>query len=176
MDDSFQVGEQVSIIDETGVFVIKEIHLQKMKIEDEFGFERIIELRSVVKRRAINSDRVQQKDQFINNQLKVNPKVSSLPEIDLHIESLIPIDSQMSAHEKFTLQINQFKRFTNQMIQRKVTRFRVIHGIGEGKLKSEIRSLLQNRAGFTMHDYQIANGKVGASIIEMQVTKVIPFT
>jgi hypothetical protein len=61
------------------------------------------------------------------------------------------------------------------MIQNKTTKFRVIHGIGEGKLKSEIRSLIESRVGFTMHDDNIVNGKVGASLIEMQVTKVIPF-
>lgn len=176
MNDSFHVGEQVSILDEIGVFIIKEIFFQNIKIADEFGFERTVEAKFVVKRRAINSDHIQQKDQFTNKQLKVNTKVSSLPEIDLHIDLLTYVDSQMSAHEKFTLQINEFKRFTNQLIQRKVAKFRVIHGIGEGKLKSEIRSLLLNREGFTMHDDQIVNGKVGASIIEMQVTKVTPFS
>ncbi len=172
---TFEVGENVSILDESGVFIIKEILQSKARIEDEFGFEQWIDMKFVVKRRSISINRLQKKDetakQFSKNDLKTN----SIPEIDLHIECLVNSDSQMSAHDKFTLQIEQFKRFTNQMIQRKVTKFRVIHGSGEGRLKSEIRSIVQSRIGFTIHDDNFANGKVGASLIELQVTKVFPF-
>jgi len=172
---TFEVGENVSILDESGVFTIKEILQGKARIEDEFGFEQWIDMKFVVKRRSISINRLQKKDetgtQFSKNDLKTN----SIPEIDLHIECLVNSDSQMSAHDKFTLQIEQFKRFTNQMIQRKVTKFRVIHGSGEGRLNSEIRSMVQARVGFAIHDDNFANGKVGASLIELQVTKVVPF-
>jgi hypothetical protein len=174
--DSFELGEHVSILDEKGVFTVKEIFINKLTLEDEFGFEQTIETRFVVKRRQIEVDRIQEKEETKNQHLKVVQKFPSIPQIDLHIENLLSMDSAMSAHAKFSFQIEQFKFFTNQMIQKKVNKFRVIHGMGEGKLKSEIRSLIQNRNGFTMHDDQIANGRVGASIIEMQVTKVTPFT
>ena len=172
---SFEVGENVSILDESGVFTIKEILQGKARIEDEFGFEQWIDLKFIVKRRSITVDRLQKKDETGSQLSKNNLKSNSFPEIDLHIECLLPSDSQMSAHDKFTLQIEQFKRFTNLMIQRKVTKFRVIHGSGEGRLKSEIRSMVQSRVGFTIHDDNFANGKVGASLIELQVTKVVPF-
>jgi len=172
---SFQVGENVSILDESGVFIIKEIILSKVLIEDEFGFEQWIDLKFVLKRRSISVNRIQKKDESESRSSKNDLKTTSIPEIDLHIECLVNSDSQMSAHDKFTLQIEQFKRFTNLMILRKVTKFRVIHGSGEGRLKSEIRSMVQSRVGFTIHDDNFANGKVGASLIELQVTKVVPF-
>lgn len=172
---TFEVGENVSVLDESGVFIIKEIQLTKVRIEDEFGFEQWVDLKFVVKRRSISVERLQKKDetgaQLSRNILKSN----SIPEIDLHIECLISSESQMSAHDKLTLQIEHFKRFTNQMIQNKISKFRVIHGAGEGRLKSEIRSLVQSRVGFTIHDDNFANGKVGASLIELQVTKAVPF-
>ena len=173
--ESFVVGEKVSILDETGVFTVKEILVGKVRIEDEFGFEHWIETNFVVKRRIISVTTIHQKDSYASKPFKNEEKLNLKAEIDLHIENLILSDSHMTAHDKFTLQIEQFKRFVNQMIQRKATRFRIVHGVGEGKLKSEIRLLIQSRAGFTMHDDNIANGKVGASLIEMQITKVVPF-
>jgi uncharacterized protein YcbK (DUF882 family) len=172
----FQIGEKVSLLDETGVFTIREFLSGKVIIEDEFGFERLIETRFIVKRKVIAVEEIQQKDMInAHDQSNRKRKTDALPEIDLHLENLVLNDLHMSAHEKFSLQIDQFKAFTNKMIQNKTTKFRVIHGIGEGKLKSEIRSLIESRVGFTMHDDNIVNGKVGASLIEMQVTKVIPF-
>ena len=171
----FVPGEKVSIINETGFFIIKEIISENVIIEDEFGFQRIIETKFIVKRRLISVDTIQEKDNLSPHKSKNEPKTGAFPEIDLHLENLVSSDSQMTAHEKFTVQIEQFKRFANQMIHKKVNKFRVIHGIGEGKLKTEIRTLIQSRVGFTMHDDNIVNGKVGASLIEMQVTKVIPF-
>ena len=171
----FEVGENVSILDESGIYTIREIQLTKVRIEDEFGFEQWIDLKFVVKRRSISVDRLQKKDESGVQLSNYNMKSNSIPEIDLHIECLVYSETQMSAHDKLTLQIEHFKRFTNQMIQRKVTKFRVIHGAGEGRLKFEIRSLVQSRVGFTIHDDNFANGKVGASLIELQVTKVVPF-
>lgn len=173
--DSFTICEKVSLLEEPGVFVVKEIISGKVRIEDEFGFEQWIDLKYVVKRRSISVRTIQKKDRVESKSIKNETKTNVIPEIDLHIESMLPSDNHMSAHDKLTLQMEHFKRFTNQMIQRKVTKFRVIHGSGEGRLKFEIRSLVQSRVGFTIHDDNFANGKVGASLIELQVTKVVPF-
>jgi hypothetical protein len=35
--------------------------------------------------------------------------------------------------------------------------------------------MVHSRVGFTIHDDNFANGKVGASLIELLVTKVVPF-
>jgi hypothetical protein len=60
---SFEVGENVSILDESGVFTIKEILQGNTRIEDEFGFEQWIDLKFIVKRRSIYVDRLQKKDE-----------------------------------------------------------------------------------------------------------------
>jgi hypothetical protein len=173
--DRYSIDEKVSLLNETGIFIVKKIHFENLTVEDEFGFERIVETKFVVKRRLILVDQIQEKDRVSAQKLKSESKLTSFPEIDLHIENLISNDSQLSPHDIFTIQIQEFKRFANKMIEKKVTKFRVIHGIGEGKLKSEIRSLINLRAGFSIHDDNFVNGKVGASLIEMQVTKVNPF-
>ncbi|NDC29224.1 MAG: hypothetical protein EBZ94_07820, partial [Crocinitomicaceae bacterium] len=79
------------------------------------------------------------------------------------------------AHEKFLFQLDIFKKFTNKMLTERQSKFVVIHGAGEGKLKSEIQFLLQSRKGFRMHDKHVSNGKVGASLIEVFLSEADKF-
>lgn len=171
----FEVGEKVTILNEAGTFVFVRFKNSLAVIEDEFGFEREIDASFLVKRRSIpgNTAKIKEEDFIVRNERKETK--SELPEIDLHIENLLMNASGMSAHEKFTYQINAFKRFTNEMLRQRKTKFRVIHGIGEGKLKSELRLLLLNKSGFQMHDDNVVNGKIGASLIEVQITKAEGF-
>ena len=83
--------------------------------------------------------------------------------------------SKLSAHEKFLFQLDIFKKFTNKMLTERQSKFVVIHGAGEGKLKSEIQFLLQSRKGFRMHDKHVSNGKVGASLIEVFLSEADKF-
>ena len=115
------------------------------------------------------------KKEFDLQQKTVKDNKGQLPQIDLHIEHLIETDSLLSAHDKFLLQIDTFKRFTNQMIQKKTNRFIVIHGVGEGKLIQEIRFLIQSKEGFSLHDANYSPRGVGASFIEIQLSKATPF-
>jgi hypothetical protein len=61
------------------------------------------------------------------------------------------------------------------MIQKKTNRFIVIHGVGEGKLIQEIRFLIQSKEGFSLHDANYSPRGVGASFIEIQLSKATPF-
>jgi hypothetical protein len=173
--NNFESGEQVTILNETGTYIFVRLNKGKAVIEDEHGFEREIEFNFLVRRRKIEvkTTSLKGKDDSILQSIEDGIKV--LPEIDLHIENLLEHSSAMSAHEKFTCQINAFKQFTNEMLRQRKTRFRVVHGIGEGRLKSEIRTMIQGKIGFQMHDDNIVNGKVGASLIEIQVTKAERF-
>jgi len=81
----------------------------------------------------------------------------------------------LGKHDILVAQIDAFKRFCNQMIQLKTKRFRVVHGIGEGRLKTELRTLILGKDGLSMHDDQVSRGKVGASLIEIQTSVAKPF-
>jgi hypothetical protein len=89
-----------------------------------------------------------------------------LPFIDLHSEEL-SIPSHLPAHDVFLAQIKAFKSFCNGQAQRRNTKFIVIHGAGEGRLKQEIRQICNGKEGISVHDAQWSNGAVGASRIEL---------
>ena len=157
----FKPGDKVSILNESGFFIFLNDKNNRALIQDENGFERIVDTYLKAEDRILK---------------KATLKIpSTIPEIDLHIEVLLENSSKLSAHEKFLFQLDIFKKFTNKMLTERQSKFVVIHGAGEGKLKSEIQFLLQSRKGFRMHDKHVSNGKVGASLIEVFLSEADKF-
>ena len=172
---NFKNGDKVSILNESGFFLFIREQNNRGLIVDEHGFEREIDSRFLVKFNPIpvSQTYIKQEDEIL---IKKSEKLyKSIPEIDLHIEVLLEKSSHLSSHDKFLFQIEIFKKFTNQMLQKRQVKFLVIHGAGEGKLKSEIRFLLNSKKGFRIHDENISEGKVGASLIEIFVTEAEGF-
>jgi dsDNA-specific endonuclease/ATPase MutS2 len=171
----FKPGDKVSILNESGLFIFLSDKNNRALIQDENGFERIVDYRFLVIYKVFQVTDTYLKAEDITEKKVVLNKTSTIPEIDLHIEKLLENSSHLSAHEKFLFQLDTFKKFTNKMLTERQSKFVVIHGAGEGKLKSEIQSLLQSRKGFKMHDKHISNGKVGASLIEVFLSEAEKF-
>ena len=171
----FKPGDKVSILNESGLFIFLSDKNNRALIQDENGFERIVDYRFLLIYKVFQvTDTYLKAEDITEKKLALN-KTSTTPEIDLHIEKLLENSSHLSAHEKFLFQLDTFKKFTNKMLTERQSKFVVIHGAGEGKLKSEIQSLLQSKKGFRMHDKHISNGKVGASLIEVFLSEADKF-
>ena len=171
----FKPGDKVSILNESGLFIFLSDKNNRALIQDENGFERIVDYRFLLIYKVFQvTDTYLKAEDIIEKKVVLN-KTSTIPEIDLHIEKLLENSSHLSAHEKFLFQLDIFKKFTNKMLKERQSKFVVIHGAGGGKLKSEIQSLLQSRKGFRMHDQHISNGKVGASLIEVFLSEADKF-
>ena len=123
---------------------------------------------------SFNTGEIQVKDADSIKIRSNKKKVECIPEIDLHLESFELINDSNSAHKNFLLQINTFKRFINNNLKKKVSRVLVIHGVGNGKLKSEIKSCLQGRPGYEMNDANFSQRGVGASYIDIKTSKAEP--
>ncbi|MEY3585902.1 MAG: hypothetical protein RLZZ243_966 [Bacteroidota bacterium] len=172
---NFQQFEEVSILNESGLFRVLRAEGLFLYLEDEHGFERKVSVDFVVRRKQIQVNKVPFKDDVSATSSKKSNKNEEIPSIDLHHHELNLDERFLSKHDILTAQTDAFKRFCNQMIQTKVKRFRVVHGIGEGRLKTELRVLVQGQAGLSMHDDQVTRGKVGASLIEIQTSVARPF-
>ena len=167
----FEVGQEVSILHETGVFKVLEIEAGQLILQDEFGFSHKIAPHLVVPRKAVSIGKLIVKDatSSASTSTKKSPQKSE-PFIDLHAEAL-GLSAQLQAHDLLLAQMSAFKKFCNLQHQQRVQKFKVIHGAGEGRLKQELRLLVQGKEGLQMHDAQWHHGAVGASIIEMILSK-----
>ncbi len=167
----FEVGQEVSILHETGVFKVLEIEAGSLTLQDEFGFSQKIAPHLVVARKVVSTAKLIVKDN--TNSVPTSTKKSppkSESTIDLHAEAL-GLSAQLQAHDLLLAQMSAFKKFCNLQHQQRVQKFKVIHGAGEGRLKQELRLLVQGKEGLQMHDAQWHHGAVGASIIEMILSK-----
>ena len=70
-------------------------------------------------------------------------------ELDLHIEKLTTKSKGMNNSEKFNLQMNAFESYLNQAIHLGIERVFIIHGLGRGKLKNQIASVLMQHPDVT---------------------------
>ena len=62
--------------------------------------------------------------------------------LDLHIENLIDSHNGMSNSAILKIQMSHFKSFLNKSIDKKQRKIVVIHGVGEGVLRHEIKKEL----------------------------------
>ena len=65
--------------------------------------------------------------------------------VDLHIERLTDNWKELSSFEILTMQLNEFEKWYELAVQNHFSTFTVIHGVGKGKLKEDIHSLLKSR-------------------------------
>ncbi len=172
---TFHISERVTILNETGFFTVLEIRGENLLLEDEFGFKRTVVRYVVCKTQRIDVHDVSQKDS-IELPIKHDVTDGELPLIDLHSEALEDRGVVIRKEEAvLEIQVKEFKRFCNRMIDQRQTRFRVVHGIGEGVLRQEIRNLLLGRKGYALHDDQVSFGRVGASLVEIRLNLVEKF-
>jgi hypothetical protein len=175
---SWYLGQQVSVLRESGIFTIQEIQKTQLVLTDEFGFSYTYTKDLVVARQAIDVQKIKNKDELTGartqRQKPPSSKENALPSIDLHAEEL-GLPAQLPAHDVLLAQINAFKQFCNQQVRARQAKFLVIHGAGEGRLKQEIKQLVLARNGISMHDAQWSNGAVGTSRIELILSAFVPF-
>lgn len=67
------------------------------------------------------------------------------PEIDLHIEALVANKGKMNNSEILRLQLLHFESFMDKAVRMNVSHVFIIHGVGEGVLKSAIAEKLRSR-------------------------------
>lgn len=76
-------------------------------------------------------------------------------EIDLHIEQLVRSTAGLSNFEMLTIQLEVFEDALTEAIRNRQQSLIVIHGVGKGRLKEEIHTLLRSVAevDFFQHDW-----------------------
>ncbi len=163
----FLINEKVCFLHESGSGVIKSVLTgNRYLVENESGIELVLYSHALVKIHSEEySSKIVIKD-FVP--VKLKSKVTKEdPEIDLHIEELIDHYNKMSNFEILQCQIRHLEAFVQRMLSRNCRRFVVIHGVGEGVLKNEVRITLRNYPGITARDANAQKYGKGATLVEV---------
>ena len=74
--------------------------------------------------------------------------------IDLHIEKLTNQYSHLTATEKLDMQLGAFEKWLDKLQQHGIKQAWAIHGVGSGKLREEVHSMLRRRHGIKTFVHQ----------------------
>jgi dsDNA-specific endonuclease/ATPase MutS2 len=170
---SFQVNDQVVFLSEVGGGIITKIEGNFFYVLDETGFERPFladQLSPVIQ--SMNKIELNeiQKENRGKSPVKSVKSQDSIPEIDLHIEQLVENHRGWTNHEILTFQIRTFRTFLEQSANQKAKRIVVIHGVGNGRLKQEIRSFLNGSKRYQFCDADFSHyGFGGATQVDIRL-------
>lgn len=98
-----------------------------------------------------------------------SPKNTNLEEVDLHIEEIVEITKGLSNGEIVNIQMSRFETALETAIRSKSQRIVFIHGVGNGRLKHELRKKLDGKYSYLR--YQDASFKeygYGATLVYLQ--------
>jgi DNA-nicking Smr family endonuclease len=148
----FKVGDKVSVLNEAVRGTIVTVGPLKSKLEDEDGFVREYPNQFLV---PDISDKYKFDDEIPDHELskKIQPAsdkpllkgIVRMPqafEIDLHYEALSESMDIKTNHQILQKQLTACRSFVQRSLARKLKRIVIIHGKGEGVLKSEIHLYL----------------------------------
>lgn len=100
------------------------------------------------------------------HQAKKNTSVQEeVWEIDLHIHELMDDFEYLSNGEILELQLKHFHAFMNKALQNKIRKVIIIHGVGTGRLKTEIQAASLKYPIKSIHDASMKKYGKGATEI-----------
>jgi len=174
MEKKFERGDKVAVLDDnvTGFvadfkkdrivvdvdgFLLEYYAHELIKIDNEpvrffekQSVEEVLAEKADPKPKHVVKDKASKKEQF---------SIS----YDLHIEKLVKNFSRMSNHDILTLQLDTARYHLEHAIRNRIPRIVLIHGVGEGILKTELDFMLSRYKNVSFEDANYQKYGIGAT-------------
>ena len=190
----WSIGDRVSFLNEVGGGVVLAVQAaDRMLVRTDDGFEMEYATSALVHlgqgndqnpyaisdhqaKMVAANDRMDErvrKDRKATGSLPKAGKAAKQPdphamEIDLHLHELVDNEGRMDPGEKLEYQLAYFERMLNTAIRDKKRTLIVIHGVGEGKLREEVRKILQFYEGIRFDDADPRRYGYGATEVTLR--------
>ena len=151
----FEIGDKVSVLDEAINGKVLSVSGREITIETSDGFEisyNDIDLIKTGSARLMtggpsvsSSGRYAADKQSVDRPASASRRpTSAIPIFDLHIEKLVKSHRHMTNTDILIFQTDTAKNHIEFAIRNRISKIVIIHGVGEGVLKSEIERLLRH--------------------------------
>ena len=176
-----EIGNKVAVLDadirgfvikkEGNSFFIKDdegmeycfLASELVKIEaDQNQLSKYIDINNPLLKAKINQRAKSKKSPFIKDKNEV------VMEVDLHIEKIVKSVRGMDKYDILSKQIQLAKQKLEYCISKGISKLVLIHGVGEGVLKSELQYLLNN---YNVRYYDASYQKYGQGATEVYIYK-----
>jgi dsDNA-specific endonuclease/ATPase MutS2 len=171
------VGDNVQVLDDTMVGIVKKVMGPTVTIITSDGFELEYDESELLldegpgALKVSNFEVAQVKSQKDKPKKKTPAKVKAkdrnIPkmEVDLHIHHLVPSTRGMSNFDMLNVQIDTAKRQLEFAMSKRIQKVVFIHGVGEGVLKEELFYLFRKYPNITHYDADYQKYGLGATEI-----------
>lgn len=167
--EHFEKGQRVKFLNDVGSAVVLRMEGELVVVEDEDGFERSVERRELIAalEPEVEADkygntipdiatllaqdvgekrmRELQKEfevRYQNSQATSMARRDAHMEVDLHIHELVDDQRGLPDRAKLAIQMDHFDRMMDIAKRQKLRRIVFIHGVGQGVLRHQIRTSL----------------------------------
>lgn len=167
-------GDRVQMIDELTEGVVTEVEGQILRLRTDDGFEIEMAVSEVVRlpepgslpmdvpdaARSLKEaqNRPRRRGNLRRRQRQNPPMV-----VDLHIEKLLPETRGMSTFDILNYQMDTARGQLDFAIRKRIQRIVFIHGVGEGVLKEELRTLFRRYEDLRVGDADYREYGMGAT-------------
>lgn len=174
----FKTDEKVLFLHESGGGVVKSYKTNNIVIveDEETGFDREL-LESDLTKVYGDQSNILNEDFDVNDIIEETAshrknigdvwKHKDFWEIDLHTHVLLESEKGLTNGELLNHQMLEFKRFFRKAKEKYIRKLVVIHGVGEGVLKSEIRHFLEGKEGLEFYDSDFRKYGKGATTVRL---------
>lgn len=173
----FKIGEKVTFMHESGYGVVLSYKdANCVIVEDESGFDREFLENELVKilgdhsgaiANSYDKDGYEMPDNYGQTSPRGLTKSKDFWEIDLHSHMIMDSERGLSNGQILTRQLYEFKRSFKEAKMNLIRKLVVIHGVGEGVLKTEIREYLSGQLGIEFYDASFREYGKGATEIRI---------
>lgn len=173
------VGDKVSFKSDLSYGrVTRVLNANEVMVEDETGFDVQVKMADLykvdetgqLKQLQVSESDIQEKVGGRKKKRLVTPETEEFLaegadwlEIDLHIENLVVFPKRLSNAAIVQKQMVFFERYLKLAKQHRKRKYIIIHGVGTGVLKSEIRARLKQFEGIEVNDADYARYGTGAT-------------
>ncbi len=174
-----EIGNKVAVIDVDIKGFVTKIIKNEVFVKDAEGMEYSFSRKELVKIEVdqhelskfsdINNEMLKAKMELQKKAKKtsfVKDKKEIIMEVDLHAEKLVKSTKGMDNFDILSLQINTAKQKLEYCIAKRISKLVLIHGVGDGVLKTELQYLLNN---YQVKYYDASYQKYGQGATEIYI-------
>lgn len=173
----FSPGDKVRFLDEVGEGVVVDYQSDyRVIVRSADGFDYSYRVEQLVHatteddyRLDAVADKIKSSDRPA--QKKERNRGNTAPdslEVDLHIEQLVERTGGLDNYSIVQIQLEHFRSALESAMQQKVRKVIFIHGVGEGKLRSEIHHRLEGYSNIEYHDASYRSYGFGATEVRIR--------
>ena len=138
-------------------FLLKDEFASTYKVEPEMNLVDIARLKSIKEFRS--KEKVSKSSREYLKSLE--------KEVDLHIEELIENTNGLSNFEMLNIQLERFEKELDDALEKNMKKIVFIHGVGNGRLRQEIASVLKKTKGVSFQDASYKEYGYGATQVNI---------